>query len=84
MTNDEAIRELQNIAAYDIDIQRGGDKRAALKMAINALELSKRFYARKVKLEQKLRSNFSLSEATEYFALTRIEEDGDGKTENQN
>jgi len=38
MTNDEAIKELQNISAYDIDSQRGNDKQIALEMAINALE----------------------------------------------
>lgn len=74
MTIDKAIRELQKIGAYDVAIQGGEDKRTALRMAIDALKLSKRFYARKAKLKQKLRSDFSLSEATEYFALTRIEE----------
>lgn len=38
MTNEEAIRELQNIAAYDIDSQRCKDKYDALEMAIGALE----------------------------------------------
>jgi hypothetical protein len=40
MTIEEAIRELHNIADYDIDSQRGKDKYDALDMAINALELA--------------------------------------------
>lgn len=38
MTNDEAIQLLGNIAAYDIDNQRGEKKFEALWMAIKALE----------------------------------------------
>lgn len=38
VTNDEAIKLLVNIAAYDIDSQRGEEKFEALWMAIKALE----------------------------------------------
>lgn len=38
MTHDEAIKLLVNIAAYDIDSQRGEAKFKALWMAIKALE----------------------------------------------
>lgn len=38
MTNDEAIQLLGNIAAYDIDNQRGEKKFEALWLAIKALE----------------------------------------------
>lgn len=63
--------------AIDILNQMYGDWRTeegkdALEIAINALETFERIEARKQELEKKLHSTFSLSEATEYYALTKL------------
>ena len=56
-----------------------GEQKETLRMAIKALETVERIEARKQELEKKLQGSFSLSEATEYYALTRLlEEAGNG------
>ena len=63
--------------AIDILNQMYGDWRTeeekeALEIAIKALETVERIEARRRELEKKLHSSFSLTEANEHYALTKL------------
>lgn len=76
MNSKRAISELEQI--YGI---LSPDKQMAIDEAIKALETVERIEARRRELEKKMHSSFSLTEAHEHYALTKLlreasEEDG--------
>lgn len=58
----------------DLNYDQGnmGEQKETLRMAIKALETVERIKVRKRELEKKLQSSFSLTEATEHYALTKL------------
>lgn len=69
MTNEEARKILDSSFVW----QKMFDEECeALEMGIKALETVERIEAIKQELEKKLHNSFSLSEATEHYALTKL------------
>ena len=69
--------EMCNILACDscdLNYAQGnmGEQKETLKKAIKALKTVERIEARKQELEKKLHNSFSLSEATEHYALVKL------------
>lgn len=69
MTNEEAKKILDSSLVWQKMVDEECD---ALEMAIKALETVERIKARRRELEKKLQGSFSLSEATEHYALTKL------------
>lgn len=69
MTNEEARKILDSSFVWQKMVD---EECEALGMAIKALETMERIEARKQKLEKKMHNSFSLSEATEHYALVRL------------
>ena len=69
MTNEEAKKILDSSLVWPKMVD---EECEALEVAIKALETVERIKARKRELEKKLQGSFSLSEATEYYALTKL------------
>lgn len=70
MTIGEALEELDTLL-----IPRDGEQDRladAFEMAVEALKTVQRFETRKQELEKKLHNSFSLTEATEHYALTKL------------
>ena len=71
MTNEEAIKWIKYHIGIS-DYEETDELLKALKKAIKALETVERIEARKRELEKKMHSSFSLTEATEHYALTKL------------
>ena len=69
MTNEEARKILDSSFVWQ---KMFDEECGALGMAIKALETVERIETRKQELEKKLHSSFSLTEATEHYALTKL------------
>lgn len=69
MTNEEARKILDSSFVWQKMVD---EECEALGMAIKALETVERIKARKRELEKKMRSSFSLTEANEHYALTKL------------
>jgi hypothetical protein len=63
----------------DLNYAQGnmGEQKEALRTAIKALKTVERIKARRRELEKKLQGSFSLSEATEHYALTKLLREAD-------
>ena len=72
MTNEEASIIIGNIPINGDECYSIPEYQQAKAKAIKALEIVERIEERKQELEKKLQGSFSLSEATEYYALTRL------------
>ena len=74
MNSKRAISELEQIYGF-----LSPDKQMAIDEAIKALKTVERIEARKQELEKKMHSSFSLTEATEHYALVKLlrEEEND-------
>lgn len=71
MTNQEAIKWIKyHIGISDYD--ETDDLLKAFETAIKALETMERIKARRRELETKMHSSFSLTEATEHYALVKL------------
>lgn len=69
MTNEEARKILDSSFVWQKMVE---EECEALGMAVEALRTVERIKARKQELEKKLHNSFSLSEATEHYALTKL------------
>ncbi len=69
MTNEEAIKILDSSLVWPKMVD---EECEALGMAIKALETVERIKARKRELEKKMHSSFSMTEANEHYALTKL------------
>lgn len=69
MTNEEARKILDSSFVWQKMVD---EECEALGMAIKALETVERIKARKRELEKKMHSSFSLTEANEHYALTKL------------
>ena len=72
MTNDEASIIVGNIPINGDECYSISEYQQAKAKAIKALETVERIKARRRELEKKLQGSFSLSEATEYYTLTKL------------
>jgi hypothetical protein len=72
MTNKEAGIIVGNIPIDGDDCYSIPEYQQAKAIAIDALKTVERIKARKRELEKKLQGSFSLSEATEHYALVKL------------
>ena len=72
MTNEEASIIIGNIPINGDECYSIPEYQQAKAIAIKALETVERIEARKQELEKKLHSTFSLSDATEHYALVKL------------
>ena len=75
MTNEEVsdwLYRIRSNAEVFMSEAQNAKAKEAVATAINALETVERFKARKRELEKKMHSSFSLIEANEHYALTKL------------
>ena len=69
---EECNSDMCDDCSLNYDQGNMGEQKETLGMAIKALETVERIEERKQELEKKMRNRFSLSEATEHYALTNL------------